>query len=211
MAPVNCNTEAEELERLVTSIRKLRIVKSNDLAWDRPPALRVIDCVLSLNRRYRAFVVPRLDRFAEKHKKVLSVRDLKELIENYGAPPYVFMGKELDYNDKARALILSKVVNWFARVPSLDELRAWAEKAKPSDYLELQIHGFGLAGFQYMRMLFEADTTKPDKWIIKFISDSVGRKVSDIQAVYLFERAAKEVGVRVRDVDTTVWELLGDE
>ena len=39
---------------------------SVDRAWSREPALRVIDCVLSLRRNYDLFVVPRLsqDQFA---------------------------------------------------------------------------------------------------------------------------------------------------
>jgi hypothetical protein len=32
-------------------------------------------------------------------------------------------------------------------------------------------------------MLFGADTTKPDKYIIEFVSKHAGRQVSDIQAV----------------------------
>jgi hypothetical protein len=41
-------------------------------------------------------------------------------------------------------------------------LHAWAEWARPGDYLALNVPGFGLAGFQYLRMLFNAQTAKPD-------------------------------------------------
>lgn len=60
-------------------------------------------------------------------------------------------------------------------------------------------------------MLFGADTTKPDKWIIRFVSRYVGRNVSDSQALHLLERAAEKLKLSVRDLDTTIWELLARE
>jgi hypothetical protein len=80
MAPANCNGE-EELARLVAALRALEIVPSKDVAWDRSPALRVIDCVLSLNRPYDSFVVPRLRAFGKDGDDILSVRDLRTMIE----------------------------------------------------------------------------------------------------------------------------------
>jgi hypothetical protein len=48
---------------------------------------------------------------------------------------------------------------------------------RPGDSYFLGIKGFKLSGFQYLRMLFGAQTTKPDVHIVKFISEIVGRKV----------------------------------
>jgi hypothetical protein len=67
-------------------------------------------------------------------------------------------------------------------------MAAWAG---PGDYLSVAARGFGLAGFQYLRMLFGAQTTKPDIHIIRFVSTIIGRKVTDVQALYLLERTAK--------------------
>lgn len=86
-------------------------------------------------------------------------------------------------------------------------LQAWARSAKPEDYKSLNIKGFGVAGFQYLRMLFGAQATKPDKHIIDFVSEAIGgRRVSEIQALALLESAAEREGVALRDVDTSIWE-----
>jgi hypothetical protein len=68
------------------------------------------------------------------------------------------------------------------------------------------VPGFGLGGFQYLRMLFGAQTTKPDVHIIRFVSEAIGRKIADIKALYLLERAAKQAGLPIRELDITIWE-----
>ena len=91
-------------------------------------------------------------------------------------------------------------------VPEEKTLRQWAINAKPEEYQTLNIKGFGIAGFQYLRMLFGADTTKPDKHIRDFIFEILNRYVSDIDAVFLLETASKRVGFSVRDVDAYIWD-----
>ena len=59
--------------------------------------------------------------------------------------------------------------------------------AQPEDYLTLNIKGCGIACFQWLRMLFGADTAKPDVHIVNFLSENLGKKVSQIEAVYLME------------------------
>ena len=62
-------------------------------------------------------------------------------------------------------------------------------------------------GFQYLRMLFGANTCKPDLRIRQWVGEALGRKVSDIVALKLMEGAALEAGVLLRDADTTIWEM----
>ena len=69
----------------------------------------------------------------------------------------------------------------------------------------LNIRGFAIAGFQYLRMLFGADTTKPDRYIIGFVSDILNRRVSAIESLLLLEAASERVGLSVRDVDSYIW------
>jgi hypothetical protein len=188
------------------------IQQSSDRAWRRDAAVRVIDCVLSLNRNYDAFVVPRLDRFEQVQPRIRTVDNLKHLIENYPSATS-FMLTCLNYNDDARALTLKKVVDWLAGVASggdydaqMSNLQMWASDAKPSEHFQLGIAGFGLGGFQYLRMLFGANTTKPDIHIQRYVASCVGHRVSDVQALALLEAAAIEAGVHLRDLDTTIWE-----
>lgn len=186
------------------------------------PALNVIDCVLSLNRRYEAFVLPRVKRFAEHRAEVIALADLLALARSYRTP-LEFMAAELEYRDERRASTLIGVAEYL-----LDELRdhdgrdeserlrAWAEAARPGDYLLVGVRGFGLAGFQYLRMLFGAQTTKPDVHIRAFVEEAVGHPVTDVQALLLMERATRRLGLPLRDVDHEIWKArsgarVGDE
>jgi hypothetical protein len=197
----------EALRRLKSSIRR-----SSDRAWQRDAALRVIDCVLSLNRNYDSFVVPRLDRFERRHPSIRTIADLQRLMASYPSA-LVFVARCLDYNDDARSVTLSRVVDWLIKVADSEDydtqmlnLKRWAANAKPEDHFKPGIAGFGLGGFQYLRMLFGANTTKPDVHIQRYVASCVGHRVSDVQALALLEAAAAKADVSLRDLDTTIWE-----
>lgn len=141
---------------------KASIRPSMDRAWHRNAALRVIDCVLSLNRRYDSFVVPRLDEFERRKPNVRTIADLGRLIISYSSPS-VFVANCLDYNDESRSATLAKVVAWLVGIAGLGDydqqmanLERWAKEAKPDKHSKVTIAGFGLGGFQYLRMLFGA-------------------------------------------------------
>lgn len=189
-----------------------RIKPSIDPAWTRRPPVRVVDCVLSLNRRYYAFVVPRLNAFESEYPNIHSFSDLRRLIDSF-ASPAVFMTQVLKYRDPRRALTLSGVVDYVRQIVSgdgeCDELVAmekWARSVTPHDYVNPGVRGFGLAGFQYLRMLFGANTTKPDVHIQASVAAVICRPVSGVKALMLLESASLEMAVSLRDLDTTVWE-----
>ncbi len=201
---------AEGIRKLGPDVRGFGTV---DPAWTRPPAVLVIDCVLSLNRRYDAFVVPRLNAFMEKHSNIQKIADLADLMDSFQSPN-AFLQQELNYNHKERAYTLRSVVEFLCsivkEVPTITEeeaFRQWATQAKPEEYQKLNIKGFGIAGFQYLRMLFGADTTKPDVHIIRYVSEILDRKVSDIEALHLLEASSGLLGLSVRDVDTYIWDI----
>ncbi|MBI3091529.1 MAG: hypothetical protein HYY96_12760 [Candidatus Tectomicrobia bacterium] len=87
-----------------------------------------------------------------------------------------FSAVELDYKDSRRANTLQGVVSYLLDVEQdfpgsseLQRLRAWANWAQPGDSAFTGVRGFGLAGFQYLRLLFGANTAKPDVWICRFV------------------------------------------
>ncbi|MCL4742596.1 MAG: hypothetical protein KJZ54_10380 [Phycisphaerales bacterium] len=179
--------------------------------WDAPPPVKVIDCVLSLNRPYRTVVWPRVEAFASAHRDVLRCVELRALIGSFGSPTE-FMRRALNTRDSRRAATLVGVVDYviaeqerFDGATDDDRLRAWAKWARPGDYLAVGVRGFGLAGFQYLRMLFGADTVKPDVHVLRYVARAVSRKVSDIEALYLVESAAKAAGVSVARLDGEIW------
>ena len=92
-----------------------------------------------------------------------------------------------------------------------ERLAAWARWARPGDYLTLDVHGFKLAGFQYLRMLFGTETTKPDVHILRYAEQALARPIrgkpsSEVQAVYAIERAGEILGRSVRQLDIAIWE-----
>jgi hypothetical protein len=163
---------------------------------------------LSLNRPYDRFVVPRLDSFENAHPSIHSVSDLQSLMEEYPSPS-IFVRSTLKYNHEARATILAGVVAYLINVSDGSDykLNDWAVGTKPADYAQLGIPGFGLAGFQYLRMLFGANTIKPDMHICGMVANWVGHRVSPIRALRILEEAAADAAVRLRDLDTTLWEI----
>ena len=201
-----------DVEKLVLALHGLSIRRSADPAWSRSAAVRVIDCVLSLNRNYDRFVVPRRDQFALRHPQVCSITDLKGLIATYDSPNN-FVIDALNYRHESRAIVLAEVVNWMSRIAgdgSYDEqllnLEQWARNAKPSDSFGIGIKHFGLAGFQYLRMLFGADTAKPDKHICDFVTRAIGHPITQLSALLLLEESCRSAKILVHDADTTIWE-----
>jgi hypothetical protein len=206
--------DERDLVRLIAALNDLApsIRKSTDRAWSRPPAVRVIDCILSLNRDYDRFVVKRLDQFEHAHPNVQSITDLQALIAKFPSP-HAFVKAVLNYNHEERANTLNAVVSWLGTMggtappeAQLSKIKSWATSAHPTDYKSLRIRGFALAGFQYLRMLFGANTTKPDIYICRFVACHIGRRVSSIESLRLLERAASKRGLSLRDLDTTIWE-----
>lgn len=188
------------------------VVPSVDRAWSRAPSLRVIDCVLSLRRNYDRFVVPRLDRFEAGFPSITSVQALRDCMDSYKGSAQ-FMREALNYRDADRARILDAVVSRVLELAQastgqseVERLKHWASQTSPDGYLERRIRGFALAGYQYLRMLFGANTAKPDVHICRYVARAIGRKVSDLEALNLLEGASKISGFRLRDLDTTIWE-----
>ncbi len=182
-------------------------------AWwiaEQPPAARVIDCVLSLRRSYDAVCLPRVKEFLSKFPAVRSCQDLADQIaldpKRFGPDVLRIDSPPLGERMLAVAQHLIDAQQRFEGKDELERLRGWAMWSRPGDYLALEIHRFGLAGFQYLRMLFGADTTKPDVHIIRYVSTVIGRPVSDVNALYILERAGQISGRSVRRLDNVIWE-----
>ena len=207
------NIKEADIDAVATEIAKFAsdLPSPEDLVNPQPTAIKVIDCVLSLRRSYDKFVIPRLKNFRNKHPDIQQINDLVHLIANYPTPD-AFMISELNHNSKVKPKILQEVVKFVCqiveRIPTVPEkeiLKQWAIQASPQECYALNIEYFKLAGFQYLRMLFGADTTKPDVHIIRFLFDTLNRKVSDIESLLLLEAASERVGVSVRAVDKYIW------
>jgi len=184
------------------------------------PALKVLDCVLSLNRRYEEFVVPKLKSFRRRNPEVISLSDLDNLKDARGGAYGLFLS-ELQYDYYARAQVCDWVLTYLIKVkpqyPGGNEaqsLHNWAVSVKPRDYQGMsnvpginltRPRGFAIAGWQYLRMLFGADTCKPDRHILAFLKDTIKRNVDPLHAVEVMEKTAPMAGLTVRDADLRIW------
>ncbi|HMV78826.1 MAG TPA: hypothetical protein PK453_13485 [Leptospiraceae bacterium] len=210
-----------DTEKLAAELKKYRSKKkTDDYGWNNT-ALNVIDCILSLNRKYFAFCKPRVEEFRRNHPDVRTVLQLQKML-NLDTPD-LFLKKELRYSHVKRAEMLYGLVNCLSDFfresskkvsPDIDDrsfFKDWAEKTDYSDYKNYKISGFGIAGFQYLRMLFGANTTKPDIHIVRFVSGVLKRNVSQEETVVLMEQAARIAGVHLRTADGEIWNSLADK
>ena len=178
-----------------------------------PPAIKIIRCVLSLRTSYDKVVVRREKTFRVVHPDIKQVAELENLMASY-PNPYEFMRQELCYKSERKAKMLQQVVQYVCQIvqktPNVSEeeiLKKWAIQAKPHECYTLKIKYFKLAGFQYLRMLFGADTAKPDVHVIRLVSKILRRNVSAIESILLLEEASKQVRLSVRSVDRFIWNI----
>jgi hypothetical protein len=205
--------QSVEIEMLAAAIRRdfpTATPRVTDV--DRaPPAVRVIDCVLSLNRRYDTVVEPRVLRFLQTFPQVQSCGDLIRELESEG--PAEFFVRRLDMRFPARAEVLIGVARKMDEIQratpgdtELSRIEEWARAAVPHDYARFGVKGFGIAGFQYLRLLFGANTTKPDTHIVRYVSRILSRPVNELDAIALLEHASQSAGCSMRAWDSAIWE-----
>lgn len=202
-----------DIEKLSIALKSdfFGIEKNNNFGWGNQ-SLNILDCVISLNRRYKSFVEPRIYEFSRNHPEIIELSSLISLINQYQSC-YDFVKQELNYNDSARSETLYGVIHYFFQIQAefngdneFVRLQQWAQSVEPNNYLQVNVKGFGLAGYQYMRMLFGAQTTKPDVHIRNYVSEAIGKKVNDTTALDLLEKAALLAGLPIREVDGAIWE-----
>jgi hypothetical protein len=212
MIEADARTLSECLRRDFPSPRPVSIPD-----WRQTPASRIIDCVLSLRKSYEKVVKPRVKRFGERHPDVVTCSDLRSLIDTFPSAD-AFHKDVLTMASPGKAVMLVGVLDYLIDIQQRfdgeteeDRLTAWARWARPGDHLMLDVPGFKLAGFQYLRMLFGAQTTKPDVHILAYVGEALGRPPASrpseqVRAVYTVERAGEMLDVPVRSIDVAIWE-----
>ena len=214
-------------ERITTILARIKEIAPDPLprdntVLDQSPAVKVINSVLSLRRPYRTVVKPRLDAFQENNPDVIQVSDLVNLMARYDTP-YDFLKAELDFGSELKATAIDDVVeklcgiiNASPSVPEEDAIRQWALHANPGGYRVWKITNFGIAGFQWLRVLFGADTVKPDTHILNFLADTLNERFPQtsykkkLEAVGLIEEASAYSEFSARDIDRIIWLFMSE-
>jgi hypothetical protein len=174
-----------------------------------------LDAVLSINRRYFRFVVPRIKYFQENYPDVTTLAQLKNLIQKFG---YNGFAAVWNYKHPSRVETLECLVNKYIKYngansfsEDLAGMRHWANYANVLDYMHFGVKGIGLATFQYLRMLLGVPTVKPDVHIKRAVSEALHRKVTDLEAISIVEQASKEIGLSATIVDHSLWRVFASD
>ena len=211
----------KRITKILARIRQIAPdpLNRDNTVLDQSPAVKVINSVLSLGMDYRKVVKPKLDAFQEKNPDVRQVTELAAFIEEDYQTPIDFLNKEFNYKHKPKSIRkanainsvcekLCGIINASLSVPEEDAIRQWALQAKPKGYSVWNIKEFGIAGFQWLRMLFGADTVKPDRHIVNFLSDTLNEKVSPLESVELIEETSAHSEFSARDIDRIIWNWM---
>lgn len=189
-------------------------VEKNSLGNYENAVLICLDAVLSINRKYYTFVVPRINYFQNKYPDITKLEELIKLIDNVGIDGFKNCW---NYNHPDRVKILYDLCNRLIEISRLYEdkneltsLRKWASQSSVRDYNNFNVNGIGFTTFQYIRMLLGANTVKPDVHIKNKISEIVGKKINDKYAVELFESACRELKLNIADIEHYIWEKSAD-
>ena len=206
-------------EHIVAVASRLKVL-SPDLYYDNtsdtsdPPAVRVIHSVISQALNYETTVYPRLVDFKKNRPDVKSVRQLADLMASY-TTPLEFLTEEVKLKHPGKAGAIEGLVKYLCglieaspTVPEEETLKQWAITAEPDDYKKLNIKGVGIATLQWLRMLFGADTSKPDVHIMNFIHDTIDEELSEDDCILLIEGVASYLEVSERTVDAAIWDFM---
>ncbi len=219
-------------ERITTILARIRQIAPDPLprdntVLDQSPAVKVINSVLSLGLGYRK-VEKKLDAFQENNPDVRQVTELAAFIKEDYQTPIDFLNKEFNYEHKPKSIRkanainsvcekLCGIINASPSVPEEDTIGQWALRAKPKGYRVWNITEFRIAGFQWLRVLFGADTSKPDTHILNFLADTLNEKFPQtnekkkLEAVNLIEETSARSEFSARDIDRIIWAFMSEK
>jgi hypothetical protein len=165
-----------------------------------------------LDFQLRTVTVERAMNHYKAHRKesIRTHQDLTQLLAQYSdtKEDNIRVAQYLwGYNYWNRVELLRRLVAYFEAcgVSTQDELQKWAGQTDFEQFSG-KIKGTGFAIYKWLVMRLGVETIKPDLWVHRFIQAAIGRKVSDVIAVSVLERAARDIGLRAYELDWRIWE-----
>lgn len=206
-----------DYEKLKNAVSKIKLLegKDNEMGGYQNAVLICLDAVLSINRKYYSFVVPRIKNFQENYSDINTLSKLQKLIKNSSVEEF---SKIWNYNHPQRIEILSTLVQNlinFANIKSSDspeielkKLYAWANSVDVQNFKDFNVPGIGIATYQYIRMLLRAKTVKPDVHIKKYITSVINKRLNDFDTIDIFEKACKSENIDIAKADHSLWKIF---
>lgn len=204
----------EDFEKSKKAVSKIELLEGqdNELGGYKSPVLICLDAVLSINRKYYNFVVPRIKKFQKNYSNIDTLKKLKELIENSSIEQF---SNIWNYNHPQRIEILSTLVDkliLYGDIKHTDDsetelkkLQLWAKTVNVFEYKSFNVPGIGVATYQYIRMLLVAKTVKPDVHIKRYIYSLLDKYLNEYDTIHIFERACNDQNIDVAQADHSLW------
>lgn len=204
----------EDCKKLKQAISEVKLLEgeANETGCYKNAVLVCLDAVLSINRKYYSFVVPRIKKIQEEYSDIDTLPKLWELIKNTSTEEFV---KIWNYNHPQRVEILTQLVgklidcakikNSDSPEQGLSKLRMWANSTNIYGYKDFNVPGIGVATYQYIRMMLGAKTVKPDVHIKRYIFSVLNKKLNDYDTIDIFEKACNSQNIDVSKADRSLW------
>ncbi len=197
------------VERFLSFVRSLSLdfeTVPAEFFYDNP-VLILLDAVLSINRPYEKFVVPRIELARKWPIRALS--QLKAEIAEVGVQGFC---DRWHYQHPERVGILATLVDKFLEIKNevgiaddLAALQFWGERSSVDDFSSFRIRGVGFTTFQYLRLLCGAVTAKPDVHLKRAVEDGIGKRLTEREVVALVEETARRWPILARRLDYALW------
>jgi len=71
--------------------------------------------------------------------------------------------------------------------------------------LETWARTLAYAAFKWLIMRLGVDTIKPDVHVLAFVETAIGKRLSDIEAVAILERVARDLEIPAAQLDARIW------
>lgn len=171
------------------------------------PVLILVDAVLSMNRKYEAFVVPRIKHLEKSN--ITSLDQLNTIITQNGIEAFA---QVWNYNDPKRVEILQNLAQKFSQLKEqyglsddLETLHKWGKEAKPEEWTTFGVKGIAFTTYQYLRILCGANTVKPDIYIQRAFKEAIGKSRPLEEIVEVVEETAKQMNIAAQQLDYALW------
>ncbi|HYU12550.1 MAG TPA: hypothetical protein VEK82_08235 [Stellaceae bacterium] len=174
--------------------------------------------VLDFQMRAEKTVNNAVAYFRERHHRIKTHQALAALLnqfEDSEAGNRALAVSLWNNNHWTRAKFLRVIVNGFQRHGITDQrsLVRWLKSAHfESDVrgkFRADRHGIGYVIFQWLRLRCGFDTVKPDRRILAFVENVIGRKVRPEECISALTNIAEDLGRKAYLLDSAIWHFEG--